>query len=171
MKTKILSIAIISIIILPLLSTITMAKVTDDTGCKGSCIDTTTQSCSVSPTPGLCTGPATRMCCTGTVSDKSGSSIPSSPSGSQTTVTIPNPLGATSFSALIDNIVTYLIEIASIILPIVIIYAAYLLMTAGGEMDKVIMGRKTITWAIVGYILILISKGITMIVANILGAK
>jgi hypothetical protein len=44
-------------------------------------------------------------------------------------------------------------------------------MTAGGEMDKVIMGRKTITWAIVGYILILISKGITMIVANILGAK
>lgn len=88
-----------------------------------------------------------------------------------TSITIPNPLKANNIPDLINNIVTYLIEIATIILPLVLIYAAYLLMTTGGDIEKAILGRKTITYAVVGYILILISKGVTMIIASILGAK
>lgn len=86
-------------------------------------------------------------------------------------VEIPNPLKVRSISELIDRVVNYIIGIATIIFPLVIIYGAFQLLTTGGDIEKAILGRKTITYAVIGYVLILISKGITMIVANILGAK
>lgn len=89
----------------------------------------------------------------------------------QTNVEIPNPLKVQSISQLIDRIVTYLIGIATLIFPLVIIYGAFKLLTTGGDPEKAIEGRKAITYAVIGYLLILISKGITMIVAEILGAK
>jgi len=85
------------------------------------------------------------------------------------TIEIPNPLKVNSVSALIDRIVTYIIGIATILLPLAIIYGAYLFMSAGGDPEKITMGRKTILWTVIGYALILISKGVTMIVAEILG--
>ncbi|MBU4348383.1 hypothetical protein KJ671_02725 [Patescibacteria group bacterium] len=84
-------------------------------------------------------------------------------------INIPNPLKVTSISALIDRIVDYVIGIASIILPLVIIFGAYQMIFSGGNIEKVILGRKTITYAIIGFALILISKGIAMIVADIMG--
>lgn len=91
--------------------------------------------------------------------------------GSETKVEIPNPLKVTSVSELIDRIVTYIIEIATILLPLAILYGAYLFMSAGGDTEKISQGRKTILWTVIGYGLILISKGVTMIVAEILGGK
>ena len=88
-----------------------------------------------------------------------------------TKVEIPNPLKVNSVSALIDRIVTYIIEIATLLLPLAIIYGAYLFMSAGGDMEKITMGRKTILWTVIGYALILISKGVTLIIADILGGK
>jgi hypothetical protein len=167
MKTKILGLIALMAILSPLLLTTAFAaNITDDSACTaigGSCMDKS-QCTSGTPQSGKCPGASNIQCCVP-------NSIKSANSTGATSVTLPNPLGATSISDLINNIVTYLIEIATIILPIVLIYAAYLLMTAGGEMDRVIMGRKTITYAIIGYALILISKGVTMIVANIMGAK
>lgn len=91
--------------------------------------------------------------------------------GATTEVEIPNPLKVTSVSELIDRIVTYIIEIATILLPLAILYGAYLFMSAGGDTEKISQGRKTILWTVIGYGLILISKGVTMIVAEILGGK
>lgn len=90
---------------------------------------------------------------------------------SQTNVEIPNPLKVQSISQLIDRIVNYIIGIATIIFPLIIIYSAWQFLSAGGDMEKVVIARKTLTYAVIGYILILISKGITKIVADILGAK
>lgn len=97
-----------------------------------------------------------------------------SPILAQTTksqIEIPNPIKTKSIAELIDRIVTYLITIATIIFPLVIIYGAFQLLSTGGDVEKAIMGRKTITYAVIGYVLILVSKGITMIVAEILGAR
>ncbi len=165
MKLKLLSLAILSILILPISSSVTMAAVTNDSGCTGTCIDTTKQKCSVSPQSGLCTGAATRLCCTGTVSNLAGGS------NSSGGVEIPNPLKTKSIPDLIDRIVKYVIGIATIIFPLIIIYGAFQFLSTGGDMEKVTAARKTITYAIIGYILIWMSRGITMIVAEFLGAK
>lgn len=101
---------------------------------------------------------------------------PSSGTGSQSgsqTITLPNPLGATqTIPQLIGRIVDWLILIASIaILPFMIIWGAYQLLMAGSNPEKVIEGRHTITWAIVGYGLLLLSKGIEYIIQDVLTGK
>ena len=95
---------------------------------------------------------------------------PQSSGGSQS-IEIPNPLKVKSISALIDRLLNYVITIATILLPLAVIYAAYHFMTSGGEPDKVTAGSNSILWTVIGYALILISKGVAMIVADILGAK
>ena len=91
-------------------------------------------------------------------------------SGSSQTISLPNPLGSTNtIPQLIGKIVDWLILIASIaVLPFMIVWGAYQFLMAGGNPDKVTEGRHTITWAIVGYGLLLLSKGIELIVQDIL---
>lgn len=90
--------------------------------------------------------------------------------GSSQVISLPNPLGSTkTIPELIGKIVDWLILIASIaVLPFMIIWGAYQFLMAGGNPDKVTEGRHTITWAIVGYALLLLSKGIELIVQDIL---
>ena len=168
MKTKIFSLVVLSVIILPFLTTMAFAA-GDDSGCTsigGTCTSKTT--CASGNTQGgLCMSRPTDndyVCC-------KPNTIQQTTSSGQKSITIPNPLKANSIPALIDNIVNYIIGIATIILPLAVIYSAYLFMTAGGDMDKIIQGRHALMWTIVGYVLILISKGVTMIVASILGSK
>lgn len=90
--------------------------------------------------------------------------------GSQS-IEIPNPLKVISISALIERLLKYFTTIATILLPMAVIYAAYLFMTSGGEPDKVTSARNTILYTVIGYVLILISTGVAMIVTDILGGK
>ncbi len=85
-------------------------------------------------------------------------------------ITLPNPLGTTqTIPDLIGKIVDWLIYIASIaVLPFMIVWGAYQLLMAGSNPEKVIEGRHTITWAIVGYGLLLLSKSIELIIQNFL---
>jgi len=83
-------------------------------------------------------------------------------------ITIPNPLKATSVADLIDRITTFLIEAATVIFPLVVVYAAFQLMSAGGNTEKAILGRKTLTYAVLGYVLILMAKGLTLVISNFL---
>ena len=162
---KILAIAVLSVLILPVLGGVSMAAVTDDSGCAGTCINTNTQRCSINTEIGLCSGASNIQCCTGTVS------AISSGNTSGGSIEIVNPLKTKSIAELIDRIVNYIIGIATLIFPLIIIYGAWQFLSTGGDMEKVTTARKTISYAIIGYILILLSKGITMIVAEFLGAK
>ncbi|MDE2001641.1 MAG: hypothetical protein KGI60_03720 [Patescibacteria group bacterium] len=92
------------------------------------------------------------------------------PTGNSQSITLPNPLGNTStIPDLIGKLVDWLIYIASIaILPAMIVWGAYKFLMAGGDPEKVTEGRHTLTWAVVGYALILLSKSIEIIIQNFL---
>ncbi|MDO8430038.1 MAG: pilin [bacterium] len=93
-------------------------------------------------------------------------------SGGQQTIRIPNPLGTTTtFTQLISRIVNWLLVIGAPILTLMIIIGAFQFLTAGGEPDKVTKGRHTITYAVIGYALLLLSTGIIKIIENLLGAR
>ncbi len=84
-------------------------------------------------------------------------------------ITLDNPLKISSISALIDNIAGYLILISAPIAALMILFAAFQIMSAGGNEEQVTRGKKTILYAVVGFAIILVSKGITMIVKQLLG--
>ncbi|GEM_PF-6993000 len=108
----------------------------------------------------------------GQVSGGSGGLVPSVVSGGgNQPIQIPNPLGVRTFGELINRLVNWLLIISAPILTLMIIIGAFQIMTGAGEPEKITKGRHTITYAIIGYALLLISTGITKIIADVLGAK
>ncbi|MEK9170526.1 MAG: pilin [Patescibacteria group bacterium] len=84
-------------------------------------------------------------------------------------ISISNPLGVSTFADLIAKINRWLIIIGAPILTLMILIGAFQIMFAGSTPDKVTEGRHTITYAIIGYGLLLISTGIAYIIKDILG--
>ena len=80
-----------------------------------------------------------------------------------------NPLGknATPFTV-IGNIMDYLLEAGAVILPLVIIYAAFQIMTAGGDEEKWKTGKRTILYAVIGYGIMLVARGLVVVISTIL---
>ena len=83
---------------------------------------------------------------------------------------IPNPLGPQNqtIPQLIDKIATWLLGIGATIGVIIVLYAAFLFMTSGGSAERVTMARKTLWYAIIGLAILLLAKGVTALIENIL---
>jgi len=91
------------------------------------------------------------------------------PSGSQGGYTIPNPLGVESISDIIEQIAKYLsVYIAPPLVTLMILFAAFQILTAGDNPEKLKTGKDIILWTCVGYGIILISWGITSIIQQLL---
>lgn len=84
---------------------------------------------------------------------------------------ITNPLGSTTFAGLLDKITTWMIKISAPILVIVILYGAFLILTAVGNENKFKQGKQTILYAVIGIIIVLVAKGLVLIIKQFLGVK
>jgi len=87
------------------------------------------------------------------------------------TVTIPNPLTSDTITGLVDNVATWLLGVGLTISTIIIIWAAIVFMTSGGNAERVTMARKTLWYAIIGIVILLLAKGVASLVANFLGGN
>lgn len=83
-----------------------------------------------------------------------------------------NPLGqgATPFTIL-ERISTYLIYISTLVLPVVVLYAAFQILTAADNPEKFESGKKTILYAVIGFAIILTARGLVFVVGEILGVQ
>lgn len=68
-----------------------------------------------------------------------------------------------------SNIITFALIASGIVALIFIIYSGFKLVTSGGDQKKVEGARKTLTWAIIGLVLILLSFFIVNIVGYVTG--
>lgn len=93
------------------------------------------------------------------------------PSSGGGNINFPNPLGVTTFQALIDRILGYLVLLATPIVALMIFVGAFQILTAAGNPEKVTQGRKTITYTVLGYVIILIARGASFIIKDLLGAR
>ncbi|MFH1990347.1 MAG: TrbC/VirB2 family protein [Patescibacteria group bacterium] len=87
------------------------------------------------------------------------------------TVTIPNPLASNSIMDLVDKVATWLLGVGLTISTIIIIWAAIVFMTSGGNTERVTTARKTLWYTIIGIVILLLAKGLTSLVANFLGGN
>jgi hypothetical protein len=143
-----------------------------DEKCPGTCMYTTDPCVNGKFISGLCSGPANRQCCVPKdYESDTGSRFGGKTEDSQTKITLPNPLGVGTFAELIARIQKWLLYIGAPILTLMIIIGAFQILTAGGVPEKITKGRHTITYAIIGYALLLLSTGIMTIIENVLGVK
>ena len=83
--------------------------------------------------------------------------------------TIDNPIGSTSFCAIIDAFATFALQIVTPISVIVILYAGTRFMFSGGDVEKIKKAKRALTWAVVGLAVVLTGRGVIFIVQEVLG--
>jgi hypothetical protein len=79
-----------------------------------------------------------------------------------------NPLGTTNIIQIINNVLNYLIYISVPILAIMILVGGFQILTARDNPEKIQSGRKTLMYAVIGFAIILISKGVALIILKIM---
>jgi peptidoglycan biosynthesis protein MviN/MurJ (putative lipid II flippase) len=97
---------------------------------------------------------------------------------SAATVSFVNPLtakpgtsGDKGLSQIIDEIMGFLLGLAIIVCPVLIIWGGFLIATGSGAEDKTKKGRQIITYACVGFVIIALSSVIKTIILDIVTTK
>jgi len=79
-----------------------------------------------------------------------------------------NPLSYDTLEEILDAVAGFLFTISIPIMVIIIIIGAFQLITAGGSEEKIRKGKKTITWAVIGFVVVLVAGSIASLIKNIL---
>lgn len=88
--------------------------------------------------------------------------------GSGGAIDLPNPIGSKSIIDILNKVLNYLIYISVPFLALFILIGGFQILFARGSAEKVKAGRQTIQWAVVGFAIILVSKGVALILLQIL---
>ncbi len=79
-----------------------------------------------------------------------------------------NPSGLTNIQDLLDSVIDFFNLVLGPILVIVILIGAFKMLTAQGNENKYTEGKKTVQYAVIGAIVILVADGIILIIKEIL---
>lgn len=92
-------------------------------------------------------------------------------SGAGGIIEIQNPLLAGEFEDIVENIIDFIFKIAIVLAPLMILVGGVLFVTAGGNLTQIAQARRLIVWTGIGFAIVLLSKGIVVIINQILGVK
>jgi hypothetical protein len=85
-------------------------------------------------------------------------------------IKLENPLGeGATFITIINNVLNYLIYISVPILALMILVGGFQILTARDNPEKITKGKTTIMYAVIGFVIVLISKGVALILLKIIG--
>jgi hypothetical protein len=79
-----------------------------------------------------------------------------------------NPISAQNITELFNKIFSFLFGLAIFIVPVIVIYAAFLMLMGGGDPVKLQKGRMILFWTAVAFIIILLSRGLPVVFKNLL---
>lgn len=83
-------------------------------------------------------------------------------------IEIQNPLQAGTFEKIIDNLIDFIFKIAIVLAPLMIVIGGFLYLTSAGNLEQVSRAKRLIVWAAVGFIIVLLAKGIMNMIESIL---
>lgn len=82
---------------------------------------------------------------------------------------IRNPIAAENFQSIIARIADWAVAIAASLTTLVVLWAGYLYLLGGASEDNVKRAKSAITWAVVGFIVVLVSASVSALIKNVLG--
>jgi len=81
-----------------------------------------------------------------------------------------SPIHSTTLEELLESVINYIFWFATAITPIMVVFAGFLFLTSGGSMEKVAQAKRIMIYTVVGYGIVLFSRGLISILAEIMGA-
>jgi len=85
------------------------------------------------------------------------------------TIKIDNPLKAKNLEELVEGIINFIFWVATALAPLMIVIAAFYFVTSAGNPKQIDTAKKIILYTVIGYGIILLSKGIIIVLRDILG--
>ncbi|MCH8244686.1 hypothetical protein IIB97_02260, partial [Patescibacteria group bacterium] len=79
-----------------------------------------------------------------------------------------NPISSQTLPQLLENVLNFLFGLSMVILPIIILYGGILLLTAGGDPQKISKSRTILLWAVVAFAIILLARGLPPVLRGLL---
>lgn len=87
---------------------------------------------------------------------------------------LPDPLrglscssGATGLVCVVEKLADFLLIIGAPLVAIMVLVGGFYMVTSGGDPEKFTTGRKTILYAAIGFVVILLAKGAAAVIQNI----
>ena len=111
----------------------------------------------------ICFDPPAGVCCRDT-----GGGSTTTPPPATNSLELTNPISANSLGQLFNLILTFITTLAVLVLPLVVIYAAYMLVSGRGDPQQVVQARTMLMWAAIAFIIVLLARGIPIILRNLL---
>lgn len=81
-----------------------------------------------------------------------------------------SPIQSTTLEDLLESVINYIFWFATVLTPVLIVAAGFVFLTSGGSMEKVAQAKRIMIYTVVGYAIVLFSRGLISILAEILGA-
>ena len=85
------------------------------------------------------------------------------------TVCYCNPLMGDGLGSIIDPIIGFIFKISMVLVPLLVIYGAFMIVTAAGDSAKIEQAKKIIFWTLVGFVIVLLSRGVGDLIEVIIG--
>ena len=85
------------------------------------------------------------------------------------TVCYCNPLSGDGLESIIDPIISFIFKISVVVVPVLVIYGAFMIITAAGDVSKVEQAKKIIFWTLIGFVVVLLSRGVSDLIEVIIG--
>jgi len=73
---------------------------------------------------------------------------------------IPNPIPQENFEELVNAVLDWILNIALVLMPLLLVWGGMTFITAAGDPSKVETAKKIIFWTIVGFAVVLLSKSL-----------
>jgi len=91
------------------------------------------------------------------------------PGGPGSSPELVSPIAAKTLKELFTALINFLFYLAMSVGPIMIIWAAFLILTAAGKAEQVNKGKTIILWTLIAIAIVLLAKGLPSVIKGILG--
>lgn len=91
----------------------------------------------------------------------------SNDSGSGTSIKLDNPIGCDDFQCVMTKVTSALLMLSIPIVTIMVLWGGFQILTAGGSKDRLEVGKKTILYAAVGFVVVLLANSVANVLQDI----
>ena len=81
-----------------------------------------------------------------------------------------NPLQGQGLEAITTPIINFIFKLSIVVVPVLITWAAFKIVTAAGDSKKIEDAKKIILWTLIGFALVLLSRGASDLLSAIIGS-
>ena len=84
---------------------------------------------------------------------------------------IKNPIIYDTIIEVVESLTNFVFTLGIVLAPLVFLIGGFVFLTSGGDTNKVQKGKDIMIYAVIGFVIVLLVKGLVELIKNALGVK